>query len=138
MSDAAPGSAPTGGLRRALARAGASLLGLVRTRLELATVEFQEERGRTLSGLVLVSVAVLAFAFALLMLSALVVVVFWDTYRIAALAGVTIFYVIIGVWAVTRLTEQRRNAPSPFSATLAELERDAQWLNDEFHDRNHS
>ena len=59
-------------------------------------------------------VATLAFAFALLAASALVVVLFWDTYRIAALCGVTIVYLLIGVAAALwRFTRQRppRRAP---------------------------
>jgi uncharacterized membrane protein YqjE len=135
VTDGTSGAAPAGGLRHALARAGASLLGLVRTRLELASVEYLEERERTLARLVLVAVAVLAFAFALLMASALVVVLFWDAHRVAALAAVALAYAAIGAVAWWRLKDLGRTAPAPFAATLAELERDGELLAEAFRDR---
>ena len=135
MTDGTTGNAPAGGLRHALARAGGSLLGLVRTRLELASVEYQEAREHAITRLVLVAVVVTAFAFALLMASLLVVVLFWDTHRIAALAAVTLGYVVIGVGAWWRLGVESRAAPAPFAATLAELERDGQWLGEALGDR---
>ena len=135
MSDGTPASAPAGGLRRALARAGSSALGLVRTRLELAWVEYLELRERTFSQLVLTAVAVMSLAVAVLMASALVVVLFWDTHRIAALAVVTLVYAAIGAGALWRLKAEGRAAPAPFAATLAELERDGQWLSEAMRDR---
>jgi uncharacterized membrane protein YqjE len=135
VSDGTPGTAAAGGLRHALARAGTSLVILVRTRLELASVEFLEARERTVSQLVLTVVAVTFISFAVLMASALVVVLFWDTHRTAALAVVTLLHGAIGAVAVLRLKANSRSAPSPFAATLAELERDGQWLSGETHDR---
>jgi len=135
VTDGTTGNAPAGGLRHALVRAGGSLLGLVRTRLELASVEYQEVRERTVTRLVLTAVVVIAFAFALLMASALVVVLFWDTHRIAALAAVTLGYVAIGAIAWWRLGVESRSSPAPFAATLAELERDGQWLSEAMRDR---
>ncbi len=78
--------------------------------------------------MVIVLVAVLAFAFALFGASALVVVAFWDTNRIAALCGVTLAYLAIGLVALWRLSVLGRTDAPPFAATLAELERDRAWL----------
>jgi len=102
------------GLRTAAAQLGGTLLGLGRTRLELAAVEFEEARARATERLVLALIAGLCFALAVLAASMLVVVLFWDTHRIAALCAVTIVY-----------------APA-FAATLAELERDREWLANRF------
>lgn len=123
-----PGAGAPSGLRGALARLAAVSLGFARTRLELASVEFTEERERTQDRLVLLAVAIVAFAFALLAASAFVVVWFWDTQRLPAIAGVAIFYLVIGGLAVWRLAAARRDDPSPFAGTLAELERDREWL----------
>lgn len=128
MSDGTPGPASTGGLRAALAQFGGSLVGLLRTRLELAALELEEERDHAIDALILIHVATLAFAFALLTASALVVVVFWESYRIAALLGLTIGYLAIGFVAVWRFTRRRREGDRPFAGTLAELERDRVWL----------
>jgi uncharacterized membrane protein YqjE len=120
----------SGGLRAALARLGAAGIEFSRTRIELATVEFSEERERTTRRLILVAAAALGFAFALLGLSAFVVVWFWDTHRLLALGAVTLVYALIGGVALMRLQSFQRSAPKPFATTLAELERDRDWLRD--------
>ena len=135
MSDESPGYAPAGGLRRALARVGAAALELVRTRIELAALEFNEERERAKLNLILVFVAGTFLAFAVLCASAMVVVIFWDTHRVAAIAAVTAVHLAIGIGALLRLLASQRAAPpTPFQATLAELERDRQWLAGEMRD----
>ena len=134
MSDGTPESAPAGGLRRALARAGAAAIELVRTRVELAALEFAEERERAKIHLLLAVIAATFFAFAVLCASALIVLVFWDTHRVAAIAAVTALHVVIGGGALWRLRASHRAAPPPFQATLAELERDRQWLAGEMRD----
>lgn len=131
MTDGTPGRA-RGGLRGALGNLGASVLGLMRTRLELAAIELDQERERAIEALILVHVAVLSFAFALLAASTLVVIWFWDSYRIAALSSMTIAYLVIGLVALWRFTRPRRPDDRPLAGTLSELERDRAWLVDEF------
>lgn len=131
MADGTPGGA-RGGLRSALGNLGASIVGLLRTRLELASIELETERSRAITSLVLLHVVVLAFAFALLSASALVVVLFWDTYRVGALCALTIGYIAIGLIALWRFRQPRPPGGRPFEGTLAELERDRAWLADEF------
>ena len=122
-------------MRGALAQLGAALLGLARTRLELVAFEVDEARTRATEQLVLILVAGVFFAFAVLAASALVVVLYWDTYRIAALCGVTIAYVALGLIALWRLSVKRQSGPAPFAGTMAELERDRAWMANEFGDR---
>ena len=128
MTDATPGDTTAGGLRGALARMGAATLILLRTRLDLASVEFAEERERAKTRVILIAVAVVFLAFAVLAASALVVVVFWDTHRVAAVAAVTLLHLAIGVGALLRLQAELKTGQAPFAATLAELERDRDWL----------
>ena len=117
---------PVVGLGDALSGLAATAVAMLRTRLELATVEFEEQRERTKIMLVLVVVAAVFFCFALIALSALVVVLLWDRYPLAALGGVALTYVAIALVALVAL---KRNAyPRPFEATLHELERDAETL----------
>jgi uncharacterized membrane protein YqjE len=119
-------------LRSSVAHLASALLGLGRTRLELATVEFEEARARAAENLVLMMVAGLSFAFAVLMASMLVVVLFWDSYRIAALCGVTLVYALIGVLALWRISAHKKTERPAFAASLAELERDRAWLARQF------
>ena len=115
-------------LRGAAGRLATALLDAGRTRLELAAVEFDEARARATDNLVLALVAAAAFGFALLAASMLVVVLFWDSYRIAALAGMTLLYLLIGAFALWRVSEHKKADPPAFAATLAELERDRSFL----------
>lgn len=122
-----PGPGP-GSPLRAL---GADVVALARVRLELLAVELQEESRRQKRMLRLAVLAALLLAAGLLAVAVLVVVVFWDTHRVAALAAVCAAYLGAGGWALARLLDVMRNAPPPFSATLAEFERDLEMLKGE-------
>ena len=129
MTDGAPGGS---GLRGALAQLGASLLALLRTRLELASLELEEVREQTVRRLVLALVALHFLTFTVFAASALIVVWFWDTHRFAALGAVTLFFLLVALAALWRLRAGMRGAAQPFAATLAELERDRTWLAERF------
>ncbi len=131
MNDASSGHARETGLRGSLARLAASGLALLRTRAELAALEFDESRDRAKRRLLLLAVAVLALALAWIACCALFVVFFWDAHRHAALLAVAILHLIVGVGALWRL-KSTEGADPPFAATLAELERDRQWLAEHF------
>ncbi len=111
-------------LRGATARLGASMLGLVRTRLELASVEFAEERDRLQQQLMLLIAAVGLLLFAVLFVATWVVVYFWDTSRLAAIAGVALVFAAAGAVLLVMRSQAARSAPTPFAATVAEFERD--------------
>lgn len=112
----------------AMAQLGASALGMLRTRLELASVEFAEMRQRVKEMVLLGAVAVVVALFALLFASLFVIAVFWDSYRLVAVGGVTLFYVLVTVVVLARLKKIAKDAPAPFAATLEELEHDAAAL----------
>jgi uncharacterized membrane protein YqjE len=116
------------GFRGAIEALGGAVLGLVHTRLSLAAVELDEVRERARERLIIVLVAAVCFAFALLGASALVVVAFWDTNRIAALCILILVYVAVGLLALWRLAARGRTERPPFAETIAQFERDRVWL----------
>jgi uncharacterized membrane protein YqjE len=116
------------GLSDALFRLGGTVVAMLRTRLELATVEFEEERERATELLVLVLCTVLLSLFALLFASVFVIAWFWESYRMWSIGGVTLFYVVLAVATLMRLQQRRRDKPPAFSATLAELGQDVSSL----------
>ena len=124
MDDTRADSPPAPGLRGASARLTAALLGLVRTRIELASVEFSEERARLQQQLVLLIAGLASLLFALFFVAVWVIVYFWDTARLAAIAGVVVAFGLAGAILLWRRAETARAAPPAFAATLAELERD--------------
>ncbi len=136
MNDELPAS-PTArpGLAGSLARLAESALALLRTRAELAAVEFAESRDHARDSLVLGAVVGLALALAWVALCALVVVALWDGYRLATLAGLAGFHVLVALAAWVRLRAARAGRPEPFAQTLAELERDRQWLAEQLRNR---
>jgi uncharacterized membrane protein YqjE len=121
-------SRPAGGAMGAMAQLGASALAMLRTRIELACVEFVEAREHIRDMVVLAAVGTVLGLFALLFASLFVVAYFWDSYRLAAVGGVTLFYVAVTVLVFARLRKIARDAPAPFAATLEELENDAAAL----------
>ena len=62
--------------------------------------------------------------FALLFVSLFVIVYFWDSNRLAAVAAVTVIYIVLAGLAFARLRQRARDRPRPFAATLSELEQD--------------
>jgi uncharacterized membrane protein YqjE len=114
------------GLGDALSGFAATAVAMLRTRLELATIEFDEQFERTKIMLVLLVVATVFACFTLIALSALVVALLWDSYPVAALVGVVVTYAVITGVALYLL--KQGSYPKPFAATLHELERDAEAL----------
>lgn len=118
---------PEGPLHSARAL-GASLLALVQARVELAGVELAEEAEHGKRLVVLAVVAAFFLGAGLVLLAFLVVVLFWDTHRLAAIAGVTLAYSGVGAWALLRLRRIARERPPPFSATRSEFRNDLDMI----------
>ena len=109
-------------------RLGAAVLGLLHSHVELFGIELQEQKARTVS---LLLFAGLALVFALLLLvglSTLVLIVFWDTYRLAAIIGLCVFYTLAAIFCALRLKAAIFDESSPFHGTLEELANDRERL----------
>jgi uncharacterized membrane protein YqjE len=117
-----------GGVIGAMAQLSATALAMLRTRLELASVEFAEARERIKEMVLLAAVGIVLGLFGLLFVSLFVIAFFWDDYRLEAVGGVTLFYIAITALIFLRLRKIARDAPAPFAATLEELEHDAAAL----------
>jgi uncharacterized membrane protein YqjE len=117
-----------GGVFGAMAQLGAVALAMLRTRIELAGVEFAEARERIKQMAMLGAIGIVLALFALLFASLFVIAWFWDSNRLAAVGGVTVFYVVITLIVFMRLKKLSSGAPAPFAATLEELEHDAAAL----------
>lgn len=110
---------------RALA---ATLLDMAGTRAELALVELREEGERRKEMLALALAGAVFLALALALAGVFVVILFWDTHRLAAAGGVTLFYAAAAAAAFARLAVRHREGPEPFEATLRELRADRDLL----------
>ncbi|EXF92642.1 membrane protein [Pseudomonas fluorescens HK44] len=106
----------------------AAFLGLLRSHVELFGIELQEQKARTVS---LLLFAGLALVFALLLLiglSALVLILLWDTYRLSGIIGLCVFYALAALFCGMRLKAAIFDETSPFNATLEELANDRERL----------
>lgn len=117
------GAAPSG-LREGIRAIAASLLDLASTRLELASVEIEEERLR-LASLMLCAVAALFFlALGIVLASLLVVLLCWNGPREWALGSLALLHLSLGSFAAWEWHRQRRSKPPLLGATIAEFRRD--------------
>ena len=116
-----PGESP---LRDAVARLVDALLGLARTRLELVSIEYAEERSRIVRRLACLVIGIGCLLIALLFTAAGVIMFFWDTHPFAAVVGVVVVFAGAGAVLLWRRAEIGHTAPTPFAASLAELEKD--------------
>lgn len=112
-------------LRRSLGGLPASLLGLMRTRLELLSLEAAEEKSRLIVLVGLAAAALLCLTLALLVFTAAIAVAFWPTeHRYLALACLGGLYTVIGLALLYKVRRELADRPVPFAATLDVLERD--------------
>ena len=105
-----------------------TLMSMLQTRLEMAALELGDEKARLLSLIFTGLAACIFMGFAVLMGSLLVVAWFWDTYRLASLAGLAVFYAALAWVLWRRLQAAVENQPPAFAYTLAELARDRDAL----------
>jgi uncharacterized membrane protein YqjE len=125
LADASePAHGPIAGLFHSIAKLLATAIGIAHTRLELLTTELQEEVHRVAEIVVYAAVALISAGVGLLLLALLVVILFWDTHRIAASVGVTGTFFLIAVVAALVLRAKVRAKPAMLNATLAELKKD--------------
>jgi uncharacterized membrane protein YqjE len=117
----------------AVSRIGATLVAMVRTRLELAAVEVQEEARRLLGYLAWTLLAVFLVAAAFMLAALFVILLFWDSYRLQAVAGMSILFALAGAVIVMKVHASFDAKPAMLSATLAELRNDADLLRNAGH-----
>ncbi|SSW72748.1 hypothetical protein AGI3411_05723 [Achromobacter agilis] len=117
------------GLRKSVFGVASSLVGLLRTRLELLALEAADEKARLLKLLGMAFAALLFLTLAVLVFTVTVAVAFWPTEdRYLALGLLAAFYGIVGVALLLMVRHGLVYGAPPFSATLEELSRDAELL----------
>lgn len=113
--------------RASLHGLGQSLLAMLRVRAELLGIELAEEQARLKATVILAALAAIFLGLGLQILAFLIIVVFWDTHRLWAIAGVAIAYFAIAALAALWIRRLWRGAP-PFAASREELRKDMDAL----------
>jgi uncharacterized membrane protein YqjE len=109
-------------------RLGATLLDMAHTRLELASVEMEEQSQRYLGYLLMSLLALFLFGIAIVLVAVFVIILFWDTHRLAAVLGMAALFSLsalgIGIKARAGFAAQ----PALLAATMGELRKDIDFL----------
>lgn len=111
-----------------IVRLGTSLIETLHTRLELASVEIEEEFGRYAGYFLLSLLALFCGIVSILLIILLVLILFWDSHRELALFGLITLFGIATLSIVAYLKSAIKNKPRLFSASLNELQNDLQTL----------
>src|ERR1051326_2528060 len=121
MDTPAPGSS---GLLGSLRGFADGLIGTVHDRIELVAVELHEEKHRLVQLLLWVGAILVLGMLAIAFASFALVVVLWETARLATVIGLAVAYVAGfggAVWGFKRFLARQ---PKPFAGTLSELQQD--------------
>jgi len=101
------------------------MLSIVRTRLELFSLEASEQKAQLIVILGMAFGALLFLTLAALVFSLAVALYFWPTeQRYVALCVLAVFYTVLGVGLFWGVRRKLLFSPMPFSATIDELRRD--------------
>lgn len=122
---------PQAGLLASVRRMLATLLELGSTRLELVSVEIQEQIEYAAS-LLLWGIAAIFFAsLTVLLLALTIVIACWDQHRLLAAGLVTAAFALIAFIAAQVVRRRLESRPRFLSATSGELRRDAEALDED-------
>lgn len=119
------------GLFASLSRLLATVLQMAQVRLQLLGTELELEKRRLFDGLLWGGVAVVVLGLGLVLLCGFVILLFWDGYRLAAVGGMTLLFLVGGGLMLRHARDRlsnRSSAKGMFDASLSELQRDQAGL----------
>jgi uncharacterized membrane protein YqjE len=124
MDTEPPNSGPAGNLLRSLVRLAGSLLAAAETRFDLLATELNEDASRGVRLLALASAALFTGLLGALMAGATLIIVFWETHRLAAALAVTGIFLGASILCALVFRQRLREKPRLLDATRSELKRD--------------
>lgn len=110
---------------------GDGLLATVHDRLELISIELQEEKYRLIQTFIWISAALFTGMMAVTFASLTLVYLFWESARLAVLGGLAVLYAGALIAIIVALRRFLSRQPNPFAATLHEMGEDRACIRDE-------
>jgi uncharacterized membrane protein YqjE len=107
------------------------LVGSVRDRVELITIELQEEKHRLIQLAIWLSALVALALLAIIFVSIALLVVFWETARVPVAIGLAAVYLLGFAAVAIGFKRYLARQPKPFAGTLAELREDHTCIREE-------
>jgi uncharacterized membrane protein YqjE len=105
-----------------------TVLASVQNRLALISNEIEQEKLRLFDGLLWAGLALMLLGLAALLLVTFIVVLFWDSYRLQALGGLSLLLLGAGGGLLSVAHTRLRQPGGLFSSSVAELGRDRPGL----------
>jgi uncharacterized membrane protein YqjE len=106
----------------------ATLLDIVRTRLDLLFTELEEELERVKQIFLFAMISFFCLGLGVLFLTLFVVVMFWDTHRLYVVGGFAVLYLLLALLAGLSVRKKARSKPKFLSSSLSELAKDRERL----------
>lgn len=106
----------------------ATLVDIVRTRVQLASTELEEERLHLAELLLFATAAFFLLGIGVILATLLVVLLFWDTHGPLVVGLLAVAYLAGGVGMVLAWRSKAKRKPALLATTLAELSRDCDAL----------
>jgi uncharacterized membrane protein YqjE len=100
------------------------LLATLQDRIELVSVELQEEKQRLIQVFIWISAAIFTGVMAIAFASITLVYLLWESARLLALGGLTLLYTGALVAIIIGFRRYLARQPRPFAATLSEIKTD--------------
>ncbi len=121
----------SGPFTSAVTTLASTALGVVQTRIELLSTEWEEERARLSRVWIAISLALFFTGIATVLVVAFFVVAFWESHRLWVLGGLASAFVIAAIvcWRIAATAVAAK--PRLFASTLAALAEDRAALRSE-------
>ena len=97
-------------------------------RVELLAVEFKEEKTNVVELFICVAATLFFAMMTVIVLTATVILLFREEWRIYAAGGFCVIYFIGAIWSFLWLKSRLKQGGLPFSESINELKKDREWL----------
>lgn len=126
MTEKTPGG--NKGLFESLNTLASTLIAIVHTRLDLLSIDLEEDRAHFLSLLVLALAALFFLGVGVVLATILLVAAFWDMHRLLVLTILAGTFLAVGIATWVFAINKARTKPRLFASSLLELVKDRQHL----------
>lgn len=117
------------GLLESLSAFATTLVSVAHTRLELLSLDLEEDRAHLFLLVVQYLIAAFFLVVGLVIAIILIVFVLWENHRLMALSLVAGFFLLMGFGIACYAMYKSKTKPRLFSASMSELAKDQQELN---------
>lgn len=109
-------------------RLASTIITMIKTRVELASVEVEEQIHRHINYLLMSLLAMFLFWVSIALFALLVIILFWDTHRIEAVMGMALAFASAAAIIGLRVRSSFSARPALLAATMEELRKDVEAL----------